>query len=291
ATDCRLAGVGKKWLLTVYESEGLGHFGLSRRIRSNPATDRFCERGLMLLPIGRAEEGARATPIVVYALIIANCLVFLMELVGGDRFISGYAVVPWEITHGADLARPVFMRGVGVIPQAPGPSPIYLTLITSMFMHSGWLHIGVNMLYLWIFGGEIEDTFGHLQFLIFYLVCGVAATFAQIWINPDSLIPSLGASGAIAGVLGAYLRMYPFNRIRVLAPLGFLMIPIRLPAMIVIGFWIVLQFFNEWVSITQHNAQTHTGGVAYLAHIGGFLTGFTLSFLWRRKNMDYYRFE
>src|SRR5215831_13552370 len=179
------------------------------RIGSNPATNRFCERGLMLLPIGRAEERARATPTIVYALIIANVFVFLMELLGGDSFISGYAVVPWEITHGADLVRPVFIRGVGIIPQAPGPAPIYLTLFTAMFMHSGWLHIGVNMLYLWIFGGEIEEAFGHLKFLTFYLV----------------------------------------------------------------------------------------GGVAYMAHIGGFLTGLALSFLWRRKeemgtgDMDYYRPE
>jgi rhomboid family protein len=251
----------------------------------------------MLLPIGRAEERARATSIVVYTLIIANVLVFTMELAGGDSFISGYAVVPWEITHGADLARPVFMRGVGIIPQAPGPTPIYLTLITAMFMHSGWLHIGVNMLYLWIFGGEIEEAFGHLEFLIFYLACGVAASFAQIWIAPDSLIPSLGASGAIAGVLGAYLRMFPLRRIRVLAPLGWLVFPIRLPAVVVIGFWIALQFFAELASITEHNAQTLHGGVAYMAHIGGFLTGCALSFLWRRKedmetgNIDYYRSE
>jgi rhomboid family protein len=251
----------------------------------------------MLLPIGRAEEKARATSVIVYALIIANVLVFLMELAGGEGFISGYAVVPWEITHGADLMRPVFMRGVGIIPQAPGPTPIYLTLITAMFMHSGWLHIGFNMLYLWIFGGEIEEAFGHLEFLIFYLACGVAAAFAQIWMDPDSVIPSLGASGAIAGVLGAYLRMFPSNRIRVLAPLGWLIFPIRLPAVVVIGFWIAVQFFDEFASITGHNAQTLNGGVAYMAHIGGFLTGLALSFCWRRKegietgDMDYYRPE
>src|SRR5262245_49182778 len=251
----------------------------------------------MLLPIGRAEEKARATSVIVYALIIANVLIFLMELAGGEGFISGYAVVPWEITHGADLARPVFMRGVGIIPQAPGPTPIYLTLITAMFMHSGWLHIGANMLYLWIFGGEIEEAFGHLEFLIFYLACGVAAAFAQIWMDPDSVIPSLGASGAVAGVLGAYLRMFPLNRIRVLAPLGCLVFPIRLPAMVVIGFWVALQFFNEWISIIEHNARTLNGGVAYMAHIGGFLTGLALSFFLRRKegveagDMDYYRSE
>jgi membrane associated rhomboid family serine protease len=251
----------------------------------------------MLLPIGRAEERARATSIVVYALIIANVIVFMMELAGGDDFISGYAVAPWEITHGVDLTRPVPMRGVGIIPQAPGPAPIYLTLITAMFMHSGWLHIGANMLYLWIFGGEIEEAFGHLEFLIFYLACGVAASFAQIWMAPNSVIPSLGASGAIAGVLGAYLLMFPSNRIRVLAPLGWLVFPIRLPAMVVIGFWIALQFFDELASITGHNAQTLNGGVAYMAHIGGFLTGLALSFFLRRKEgietgaMDYYRPE
>jgi membrane associated rhomboid family serine protease len=150
-----------------------------------------------------------------------------------------------------------------------------------MFMHGGWLHIGVNMLYLWIFGGEIEAAFGHLTFLAFYLVCGVAAFGAQIWSDPDSMIPSLGASGAIAGVLGAYLLMFPWNRIRVLLPLGWLLIPIRLPALVVIGFWIVFQFFDEWVSITGQNAQTRNGSVAYLAHIGGFLAGFLLAFVLR----------
>jgi membrane associated rhomboid family serine protease len=243
----------------------------------------YFEGNLMLLPIGRSEEGTRTTAIVVYSLIIVNLVVFLMELARGDDFISGYSVVPWEITHGEDLMHPVFVRGVGVIPQAPGPTPIYLTLITAMFMHSGWLHIGGNMLYLWIFGGEIETAFSHLKFLAFYLVCGVAAFFVQMLSDQDSVIPSLGASGAIAGVLGAYLRMFPSNRIRVLLPLGWVMIPIRLPALLVIGTWIVLQFFDELVSITQHNAQTLNGGVAYLAHIGGFLTGLMLSFLWPRK--------
>lgn len=237
----------------------------------------------MLLPIGRAREGARGRVIIVYALIIANLIVFLMELAGGDDFIAGYAVTPWEITHNQDLARPIEVPGLGLVPEAPGPSPIYLTLISAMFMHSGWLHIGGNMLYLWIFGGEIEEAFGHLKFLAFHLVCGAAAFFTQMLPDPDSLVPSLGASGAIAGVLGAYLRMFPLNRIRALLPLGWLMIPIRLPALVVIGFWIVLQFFDEWVSITANNAQTDNGGVAYLAHIGGFIVGITLSFLWRRS--------
>ena len=235
----------------------------------------------MLLPIGRANEGRQTASGIVYLLIVINVLVFLWELLAGDNFIAAYSVVPWEITHGEDIVRPVHLHGIGVIPQAPGPAPIYLTLITAMFMHSGWLHIGGNMLYLWIFGGEIETAFGHLKFLAFYLGCGFVAFVAQILPDPDSVIPSLGASGAIAGVMGAYLRLFPFNQIRVLLPLGWLMIPIRLPALVVIGFWIVLQFFDEFVSITEHNAQTRNGGVAYLAHIGGFLMGLLLAFLLR----------
>jgi membrane associated rhomboid family serine protease len=238
----------------------------------------------MLLPIGRAEERAHVTATIVYSLIIANVFVFLFELVAGDDFIAGYSVVPWEITHGEDLLRPVYIHGVGTIPQAPGPIPIYLTLFTAMFMHGGWLHIGGNMLYLWIFGGEIEAAFGHLKFLVFYVVCGVAAAFAQILMDPDSLIPSLGASGAIAGVLGAYLRLFPLNRVRVLLPVWFVLVPIRLPALIVIGFWIAFQFFDQLISIVEFNAQTLNGGVAYMAHIGGFLMGLTLSSFWRKED-------
>jgi membrane associated rhomboid family serine protease len=207
---------------------------------------------------------------------------FLFELFAGDYFIAGYAVVPFEITHGVDLVNNLYVRGAGLIPQAPGPAPIYLTLFTAMFMHSGWLHIGGNMLYLWIFGGEIEEAFGRLKFLFFYLICGLAGFFVQIWADPNSLIPSLGASGAIAGVMGAYLLLYPHNRIRTLLPLGWLLIPIRLPALIVIGFWAVMQYFSELISITERNAQTNTGGVAYLAHIGGFITGFVLAVFLRR---------
>ena len=235
----------------------------------------------MLLPIGRDTAGSRATPIIVYLLVLANIVVFIIELVAGDNFITGYSVVPYEIMHGVDIVHNVFVPGVGIIPQSPGPTPIYLTLITAMFLHSGFLHLAGNMLYLWIFGGEIEDDFGHLRFLVFYLVCGIAATFAQIWMDPDSVIPSLGASGAIAGVLGAYILLFPFNRIRVLLPIGFVLVPVRLPALVFIGFWIVFQFFDEFMAITGQNAQTRNGGVAYMAHIGGFLVGMALSLFFR----------
>jgi membrane associated rhomboid family serine protease len=137
------------------------------------------------------------------------------------------------------------------------------------------------MLYLWIFGRHIEDNFGHLRFLVFYLICGVAAAMTQIAPDPDSLIPILGASGAIAGVLGAYLVMFPGNRIRVLLPLGIIWTTARLPAVAVIGFWIVLQLFSGFAAIVEHTSQQRGGGVAYLAHIGGFIAGVILSFFFR----------
>jgi membrane associated rhomboid family serine protease len=148
------------------------------------------------------------------------------------------------------------------------------TLFSSMFMHAGWLHILGNLLYLWIFGDNVEDRFGHLGFLIFYLVCGLVATFAQMAFDLHSDIPTLGASGAIAGVLGAYIVMFPLARVRVL--MGFFVIPV--PALIVIGLWIVLQFFYGIGSIGLE------GGVAYMAHVGGFVAGLIFSLIFRPKN-------
>jgi membrane associated rhomboid family serine protease len=159
-----------------------------------------------------------------------------------------------------------------------------------MFMHGGWLHIGGNMLYLWIFGDNIEDNFGHLKFLVFYLVCGFAAAFAQIFMAPDSVIPTLGASGAIAGVLGAYLIMFPHNRIRVLT-LTFILTVLELPAIVVLGFWIVIQFFSQFASISEHTAQTGSGGVAYMAHIGGFVAGLMLSFIFRQRRQQPHHYD
>ena len=150
------------------------------------------------------------------------------------------------------------------VPQYPGPVPIQLTLLSSMFMHGSWMHILGNMLYLWIFGDQIEDALGHFKFLAFYIVCGVAAAFAQIFYSPDSVIPTLGASGAIAGVLGAYLIKHPTNRVRVLM----LRFVTHMPAAVVLGFWIVLQIFSQ-VSTPAGKSS----GVAYMAHIGGFVAG------------------
>jgi membrane associated rhomboid family serine protease len=142
-------------------------------------------------------------------------------------------------------------------------------------MHGGWMHLFGNMLYLYIFGDNVEDRIGHLPFLAFYLVCGIAATFAQYYVNSGSSIPNVGASGAIAGVLGAYLLMFPHARVDVLVIRQI----ISLPALAVIGFWIVLQLFSGFGSIAQTDETADTGGVAYMAHIGGFVAGLVLAFL------------
>lgn len=191
---------------------------------------------------------------VTYVLIALNVLFFFVELGGGDAFILQWAFVPSRF-----LAN---------------PSADFLTLFSSMFMHAGWVHLGGNMLYLWIFGDNVEDRFGHVKFIIFYLLCGLAATFAQMAFSMGSNIPNLGASGAIAGVLGAYMLMFPQQQVKVL--IGRVVTPVS--ALIVIGLWIVLQFFSGIGSIA---GAADTGGVAYMAHIGGFVAGFVLTFLFR----------
>jgi membrane associated rhomboid family serine protease len=207
-----------------------------------------------MMPIGDDNSGRRTVPLVTYALIALNILFFFVELSGGDAFIMKWAFVPSRF-----LANPV----------ADFP-----TLFTSMFMHASWVHLGGNMLYLWIFGDNVEDRFGPVKFLVFYLLCGIAATFAQLAFSIGSSIPNLGASGAIAGVLGSYLVMFPQGRVRVLMGRGI----IPMPALIVIGLWFVLQFFSGIDSIAS---TADTGGVAYMAHIGGFVAGFVLTFLFR----------
>jgi membrane associated rhomboid family serine protease len=233
----------------------------------------------MLLPLGDDNTMRRITPLLTYTFIAINILVFLYQVVD-ERFTYAFSVVPYEITQGRDLTSPVPIRGVGMIPQAPGPTPIYLTLLTAMFMHGGLMHILGNMLYLWIFGDNVEDRMGHVKFLIFYLLCGLFASAAHIFFSPNSVIPSLGASGAIAGVLGAYLVLFPHQRVRVLIPLGIFSQLTELPAIVVIGFWAVLQFLSGFGSIAQTTA-SEGGGVAYMAHIGGFVAGLVLVFLFR----------
>ena len=156
------------------------------------------------------------------------------------------------------------------------PGGDFLTIFTSMFMHAGWVHLGGNLLYLWIFGDNVEDRFGHIKFIIFYLLCGIGATFAQMAVSAGSNVPNLGASGAIAGVLGAYILMFPKGKVNVLMGRGV----IPMPALVVIGLWIVLQLFSGIGSIAT---TADTGGVAYMAHIGGFIAGLALTFVLGRN--------
>ena len=227
----------------------------------------------MVMPLGDDDIDRRSVPVVTYALIAVNILVWLLELSQGEKFINGYSTVPFEITHHTDLVGIQSIQAGGQsfpIHLYPGPTPIYLTLLFSMFMHASWLHIGGNMLYLWIFGDNIEDRIGHAKFLVFYLICGLAASAAEIVFQANSKIPSLGASGAIAGVLGAYLILFPKRQVRVL----FARQIVNMPAFIVLGLWILLQIYSQ-ISV----AGGQRGGVAYMAHIGGFVAGVALIFL------------
>jgi len=207
-----------------------------------------------MMPIGDDDTSRRTIPLVTYALIALNVLFFFVEQTGGEAFIGKWAFVPSRF-----LANPL---------------DDVLTLFTSIFMHAGWVHLGGNMLYLWIFGDNVEDRFGHVKFVVFYLLCGLAATFAQLAFSLGSDVPNLGASGAIAGVLGAYILLFPQGRVRVLQGQQV----IQVPALIVIGIWIVLQLFSSIGSIAS---TAQTGGVAYMAHVGGFVAGFALTLLLR----------
>jgi membrane associated rhomboid family serine protease len=215
-----------------------------------------------MFPIGDDDQGPRTgAPIVTIALIVLNVLVFLLELGQGSEgalqsFITAWGVVPREYSVGRDLP--------------PGiPLPYWSTLITSMFLHGGWMHLGGNMLYLWIFGDNLERAMGTARFLVFYLVCGIIAGLAHIAFSGGSAIPSVGASGAISGVLGGYLLLFPQNRVRVLTRGGI----VSVPAIVVLGFWIVIQLISQVGAIAQTSAG---GGVAYMAHIGGFAAGLVL---------------
>ena len=206
-----------------------------------------------MFPIGDDNSARRTVPVVTYVFIVINVLVFLMELSAGDAFIQRWSVVPSRL-----LANPV---------------GDFITVFTAMFMHGGWLHLLGNMLYLWIFGDNVEDRLGQVKYVIFYLLCGIVATFAQVLVNPNSNVPNLGASGAIAGVLGAYLLMFPRGSVRVLMGRGI----IPMPALVVIGFWAVLQIFNSFGAIAATEQTADTGGVAYMAHVGGFVAGLILA--------------
>ena len=222
-----------------------------------------------MIPIGDSNR-LRRTPVMNWLLIVANALMFFYELTlpprGLDRFFLTWGVIPQNVL--AALAQPL----------APGSLHAFETLLTSQFIHGGWLHLLGNMLFLYIFGDNIEDVLGRLGYLVFYLICGIAAVLAQVLVLAPFMgrtaVPTFGASGAIAGVLGAYLVLYPLNRVSVLFPVLLILIPFDLPAFVIIGWWFVQQFFYGLMTLTPSAASS--GGVAFWAHVGGFLVGMIL---------------
>lgn len=213
-------------------------------------------------------------PLITVSLIAVNTVVFVFELSLGPRALEGFiyqmGMVPAAITQG----------GMG----ATGG---YFTMVTSMFLHGGPMHLIGNMLYLWIFGNNIEDSMGHLRFIVFYLVAGLAAAITHLVFNPASVVPTIGASGAVSGVLGAYLLLFPHARIKTLVPLGFFWTLVYLPAWFLLIVWIGFQFLSQAVDPMDPTA----GGVAYAAHIGGFVAGLALIPLFRKyRRRTYFRF-
>jgi membrane associated rhomboid family serine protease len=209
------------------------------------------------------------TPFVTVGLIVACVAVFLWQLGlspgAAERAVYAYGMIP------------AVLFGERNLPAELAAIPATLTVVTSMFMHGGWMHLIGNMLYLWIFGNNVEDAMGHGRFVVFYLLSGLAAALAQAFQDPGSTVPMIGASGAIGGVLGAYVLLYPQARVLVLIPLGFFFYTLRIRALYVLGFWFVLQFVSSALAGEQ------AGGVAYWAHIGGFVAGMVLILPFRKK--------
>ena len=233
-----------------------------------------------MLPL-KDDVPSSTVPFVTIALIGLNAAVFLYQVSLGmdadpraaraaQAFVAEFGMVPCRLT-GACLVPDQF------------PHPV-VTMFTSMFLHGGLFHVGGNMLYLWIFGDNVEDMLGHGRFTLFYLASGVAAAVAQTLVNPQSSVPMIGASGAVSGVLGAYLCLFPYARVLVLFVFGFFVRAVYVPAMIVLGFWIVVQFLNGVITVSTSAAGgAETGGTAWFAHIGGFLAGIVLLFLMRPR--------
>ncbi|MBN1884189.1 MAG: rhomboid family intramembrane serine protease [Candidatus Krumholzibacteriota bacterium] len=239
----------------------------------------------MFLPL-KDINPTRRTPFVTIALIAINVLVYLymrsLGSVGYNSVVASLGATPFEITHWTDL---VGLRIGGGMTHQEGPAVIGLTLLTSMFMHGGLLHLASNMLYLWIFGNNVEDILGPTKYILFYLLCGLAAHALHILSDPSSTIPTIGASGAIAGILGAYLVAFPHARVLTLM---FLFIFIRLtvvPAYVIIVFWFVIQLFYGIASLGEMQG----GGVAWFAHIGGFIGGIVLVYLFAGDTIRWLR--
>lgn len=225
-----------------------------------------------MFPIGDDDSDRTITPVVNYAIIGLNILVFvlLQQLGSNESFDYAYALVPKEITTGVDITGLQVIRdslgNTGEIHHYATPLPVYFNFLSSMFMHGGIMHIFGNMLFLFIFGDNLENAIGHVRYLVFYLLCGFAAAAGQIIMGPDSIIPMLGASGAISGVLGGYILLFPRRQVRAII-FNFVT---AVPAFVAIGIWIVYQI------VVGYLTPSGGGGVAYAAHVGGFIAGVVL---------------
>ena len=232
-----------------------------------------------MLPIGDVNP-TRRFPIVNYLLIAANIALFVYELSLGDRGLERF-IETWGV------------RSPEVIELLRGNLellvPVLFKSLVSMFLHGGWLHIGGNMLFLWIFGDNVEDNFGSLPYLVFYLLCGFGAVLAQALLTPTADVPSIGASGAISGVLAAYLLLYPGASIRTLVFVFIFFTVVRVPAWLMILIWFGIQLLNSLASVTE--AARMSGGVAYGAHVGGFVAGLILTLFFRRSRAPSVRYE
>jgi membrane associated rhomboid family serine protease len=217
------------------------------------------------------DNPASLFPFVTIGIIVLNVIVFLWEIIspsGMEEITYAYGAIPRYLM--------TFRTGQ--------PVPPAVTVFSSMFMHGGLFHLGGNMLYLWIFGNNIEDRLGHLRFILFYLFCGVFAAYAYGISDPDSMTPMIGASGAISGVLGAYLLLFPKANVHSLVFLGFFVTTMKIPALIVIGFWAIIQLINGLISAGVH----HQGGIAWLAHVGGFFIGIITIKLWLPRRIKHW---
>ena len=210
-----------------------------------------------MIPLSDENRTSR-TPVVSYSLLGAIVLAFLWQLQAGDAAVYAFGLIPARLVHDA------------LLPPQLDWAPAWATVFTSMFLHGGWMHLGGNLLYLWIFGDNVEDALGRGRFVAFYLLCGVAAALVQTVSETTSIVPMIGASGAISGVLGAYLRLFPHAQVRVLVPLFIVFYTIRVPAWVVLGLWFLFQLASSAM------IQPGQGGVAFFAHIGGFLSGLIL---------------
>jgi membrane associated rhomboid family serine protease len=208
------------------------------------------------IPFSDASQRPRRFAVVTLAIIVVNAFVFMLELTGGDAFVERWSVIPADIVAGHN----------------------WITILTAMFMHAGWMHIIGNMVFLWAFGPEIENAMGRFRYLVFYLLCGLAASVAQIAATAHSMVPNLGASGAIAGVMGAFLVTYPRDKIRSLLLIGWFVTIAQIPAALLIGVWFLIQLFSQGFSV----ADIQSGGVAYMAHVGGLIFGAIFARLFER---------